>query len=168
MNIQSYFGAYAGYNISAQMQQMAAEQAAVQGRQDAGKSGAEGSEAADKGSKNLQDIWKELGKAHNVTNMSLESLRTVSLTLHNNDKVTIEEHTVMNFSFTQDQADDKQGMFRTEADEDGKRDWIAEFKARLEEHQAQNNEQAAAMDKRILSILERLQAAASGGLNVTV
>lgn len=168
MNIQSYFGAYAGYNISAQMQQLAAEQAASQGRQEAGKTGTEASETAEKAPKNLQDIWKELGKSHNVTSMSLESLRTVSLTLHNNDKITIEEHTVMNFSFTEDNADNKQGLFRTEADENGKRDWIAEFKARLEEHQKQNNEQAAAMDKRILTILERLQAAASGGLNVTV
>ncbi len=168
MNIQSYFGAYAGYNISAQMQQLAAEQAAAQARPEAGKNGTEASENAENAPKNLQDIWKELGKANSVTSMSLESLRTVSLTLHNNDKITIEEHTMMSFSFTQNEKENEQGIFRTDADENGKRDWIAEFKARLEEHQAQNDEQAAAMDKRILGILERLQAAASGGLDVKV
>lgn len=170
MQIQGYYGAYAGYGISTQMQQQLAAEQAAQNRADTARENKEAVEK-DKGAeglRDLKDIWKELGGKHNVKDMTLESMQTISLTLYNNDKITIHEHTVMTFSLNKDAGEGNGNPFLTEANDEGKRDWIAEFKARLEEHRANSDEQAAEMDQRILTILERLQAAAKGGLNVQV
>jgi len=171
MNIQGYYAAFAGYGISTQMQQQLAAEQAAQNRAEVAKENREAVEAKDNKAgdiKDLKDIWKELGGKHNVKGMTLESMQTVSLTLYNNDKITIHEHTVMTFSMGKDAAEEQPDPFLTEADEEGKRNWIAEFQARLREHRQAGDEDAAAMDDRILGILERLEAAARGGLNVTV
>lgn len=164
-----YIQGYSSYSIAQQLQQLqqqAAEEAAKTNA--SGKETQKSKDAAQEAAQSALDVWKQLGQEYDVASMSVESMTVVSLTLYENNEINLFEHSILSFDASAGQLGEEADIFRTEADEDGKRDWIAEFQARLEEHQASGDTSAAASDQRILSILERLQAAASGGLNLTV
>lgn len=186
MQIQGY-SYYQSSLLNLQKQQN--EQAAATSQSKA--QNAEGSSQENESELSTQDIFRQIAQGTNVRSLSIESMSAVSFQLYDAGQISMMEHSMLSFgsgqdsqSFWDQSEDDSSDDFfdfdsgiedaansytmRTEPDEDGNIDWIAEFQARLEEHQAAGDEQGASRDQQILNILEKLQAAAQGGLNVTV
>lgn len=114
------------------------------------------------------DIWRSLADGFDVHRATLDQLSLVSQGLSDNGQISLLDHATLSFDPTQGALGESVDTYFTETDGSGKRDWVAEFQARLEGHLESGDTASAAVDQRVLSILHRLQAASSGGVDVRV
>lgn len=114
------------------------------------------------------DIWRSLGSGIDVHSATLDQLSLVSQGLYDNGQISLLDHATLSFDPAKGALGESADTYVTQTDGSGKRDWVAEFEARLTEHMEAGDSASAAVDQRVLGILHRLEAATSGGVNVTV
>lgn len=110
-----------------------------------------------------ESLWHQIGQAVDIRSLSEEDLAKVSRLLYENGEISSEDHAMLTGNFMRSDA-----RWLTAADEAGRRDWIAEFQARLDRHLAQRDTRGAAQDQRVLDILCRLRAGANGAISMRV
>ncbi len=117
------------------------------------------------------DIWRSLATGIDVHSATLDQLSLVSQGLYDYGQISLLDHATLSFDPAKGALGESADTYLTGqdgADGSGKRDWVAEFEARLTEHMEAGDSASAAVDQRVLGILHRLEAAASGGVDVKV
>ncbi len=107
------------------------------------------------GTANERSIWQSLAAKYDIRHATASELREISTALYKAGQISLSNHAILTF----DPA--KLPMLipdinLTPADRDGRRDWIAEYEARLKRDLKQNNLQAALQHHKIIEILKRL------------
>ncbi|NLY75809.1 MAG: hypothetical protein GX075_10965 [Firmicutes bacterium] len=102
-----------------------------------------------------KSIWRTLAAKYDIRHATADELREISTALYHAGQISLFNHAILTF----DPA--KSPMLNldinlTPADRDGRRDWIAEYEARLKRDLKQNNLQAALQHHKIIEILKRL------------
>ena len=105
-----------------------------------------------------ETLWHQLGQSVDVRSMNAEDLGKAAWALYDQGLIGAQDLAAM-----QDTS-----SLRTSADSQGRVDWVAEFQARLSQHQTSGDSAAAAQDQRVLDIFSRLQAGARGMTSIRV
>jgi len=111
-----------------------------------------------------ESVWHQVGQEVDVTSMTSDELAKVAQLLYSNGAIDINDYGTMN----SDPSFSGSSNLLTAPDSSGRVDWIAEFKARLAQHSAAGDTQAANQDSRVLDILGRLQAGSRGVTSIRV
>ncbi len=111
-----------------------------------------------------ESVWHQIGKEVDVRSLSQEDLAKVSSMLYDSGAISLQDHAALSF----DPSFAGSSNLLTATDSSGRVDWIAEFQARLAEHQKEGDSQSAAQDGRMLDILSRLQAGSKGVTSIRV
>ncbi|TCL70072.1 hypothetical protein EDC14_101061 [Hydrogenispora ethanolica] len=101
-------------------------------------------------------IWERLSRDHDIRNATFAELCDISSQLYQAGQITLLDHSIMTFNPSQSPQAVRPNLFLTPAGPDGKRDWIAEYQARIRQDLKLNQTQTAADHRRILEILQRL------------
>ncbi len=103
------------------------------------------------------EIWEELREEYDVRNSSFDELCDMSMRLYLAGQITLFEHAVLIFDPSKFSQPAGFNFCLTEANTEGKRDWIAEYEARAARDFKLGNMLGYKVKKNILGILERLQ-----------
>jgi len=110
-------------------------------------------QAADKNA----GIWEELAKKFDVRNASFDELCDISSQLYLAGQISLFDHVILIFEPEESPQTVSYDICLTEADADGKRNWLREYEARVARDLKAGNTLGYKVNKNILSILERLQ-----------
>ena len=118
----------------------------------------------DTNSYGISDIWKELSDNFNVRNASFEEICEISFQLYQSGKISLGEHAILTFDWNKARAHMQQhlnipvvDLHLTPANFEGKRNWIAEYEARMNRDLQLNNLLGYEINKKITGILKRLE-----------
>lgn len=106
-------------------------------------------------------IWHRLASEYDVRSMTAKETSKLSLELYKAGEISFKDHAILSF----DRDAGAQGVgsaYLTKADSNGRRDMLAEFKAKVEMDKSMGNSLNLPNDLRILQHLERLDAARGG------
>ena len=105
---------------------------------------------------NLSDVWKELAEKFNVQNASFDDIKDISMQLYNEGQINGFECAMLTFDPSESPQSIKPNLFLTQADTNGKRDWISEYEARSAQNLKMGNLQSYKNNQRTLEILKKL------------
>lgn len=105
-----------------------------------------------------ETLWHQLGQSADVRSMTAEDLSKAAWTLYDQGLIGAQDLATLQ---------DTSQMLTT-VDSQGRVDWVAEFQARLSQHQSRGDEFAVAQDQRAMDIFSRLQAGARGMTSIRV
>jgi len=103
------------------------------------------------------DIWGKLAKEHDIRNASIDELCDITLKLYKAGEISLFDHVLLSFDPSKSPQKIRFNIFLTEANADGKRDWIAEHEARANMHLKRGDMVGYKNRQRVLGILRRLQ-----------
>lgn len=103
-----------------------------------------------------EDIYEQLSKDYNIRNASHEQVCEISRILYNQGEISLFEHGRFTFKLELPQYPNYR-YFLTEADQCGKRDWIAEYDARIQQDKKIGNTQGYMQNKKMMEVLMRLE-----------
>lgn len=106
---------------------------------------------------NSEDIWQKLAKKYNIRNATFDELCDMSKKLYEAGQISLFHHAILTFNPSKSPQPIKPNRCLTGADDDGKRDWIAEYEARAAKDLKVGNMMGYMVNKDIIRILERLQ-----------
>lgn len=81
---------------------------------------------------NNPSIWDELSKKYDIHHATFDELCTISYQLYQAKQITLIDHATLSFDPTRIPHGPDAKFYFTPADQDGRRDWIAEYTARAE------------------------------------
>ena len=106
-------------------------------------------------------LWHKLGQEFDVHNMSRQQSKDLSSKLYEGGEISLLDHAILSF-------DDSHlpfgSIFKTEANQNGNHDLIAEFKARTEDPNTDNKSRLN--NEHVLNLLERLDHAKAGPISI--
>jgi len=105
---------------------------------------------------NPSDVWKELAEKFNVQNASFDDIKDISMQLYNAGQINGFECAMLAFDPSESPQSIKPNLFLTQADTNGKRDWISEYEARSAQNLEMGNLQSYKNNQRTLEILKKL------------
>lgn len=110
------------------------------------------------------DIWEELADNYNVRNASFEEICEISYKLYHAGEISLGELAILTFDWNKARERTQQQLQKpvkdlhlTPANSEGKRDWIAEYEARMNRDLKMNNLLGYDINKKILNVLKRLE-----------
>ncbi|KJS16441.1 MAG: hypothetical protein VR69_08705 [Peptococcaceae bacterium BRH_c4b] len=112
------------------------------------------------------DIWGELAREYDIRNATFDELCEMSLKLYEAGQISGGEHAILTFDYDKALQDIKSNIdlskfpqpasfYLTPASHEGRRDWIAEYEARLEQD-SKINPSSCTFDQKLIQILKRL------------
>lgn len=107
-------------------------------------------------SKNTE-IWGELAKEYDIRNASFNELSDISTRLYKAGEISLFGHAMLTFDPSKSPQPVKTNIYLTEPSDNGKRDWIAEYEARVAKNLKMGNITGYRVNKNVLKILVRLQ-----------
>lgn len=114
-------------------------------------------------SKSREDIYAQIAKNYDIRSASHKEICEIAKELRESGAITGIECAVLTFNpdpHLPDYIKQNYPNYRfslTKADHNGKRDWIAEYEARIQRDKQIGNTQGVIHDKKILDVLMRLQ-----------
>ena len=102
-------------------------------------------------------IWEALGKEYDIRNSSFDELCDMSKRLYEAGQISLFDHATLTFDSSKSPQPIKPNLFLTEANANGKRDWIAEYEKRAARDLNMGNMMGYRVNKNILAILNRLR-----------
>lgn len=110
-----------------------------------------------------RDVYKLITQQYNIRKASYEELCEMSSMLYEYGEISGSDHAILIFNpeiappeFIK-LKDPNYSYFLTTTDQDGRRDWLLEFEARIKKNYATGNPHGAAYRERLLDILRRLE-----------
>ncbi len=110
----------------------------------------------EKESSNNSSVWEELGNKFDIRNASFEELCDISMTLYKAGQISLLEHGILTFDPSKSPQPVKPNLCLTPANEDGRRNWIAEYEERINQDLKIGNIVGLNNNKKILEILKHL------------
>ncbi|PLR95979.1 hypothetical protein [Bacillus sp. T33-2] len=112
------------------------------------------------------DIYEELASKYNVRNTTFEELTEISKALYDKGEISLKEHMTITFDYERatnnikqyavTQVSPKFSMYETDADSNGRVDWIAEFEERANKDFKYGNLIGYRSKLKVLSFLQQL------------
>ncbi|MEK5231736.1 hypothetical protein MHB42_08140 [Lysinibacillus sp. FSL K6-0232] len=113
------------------------------------------------------NVWEELSQTYNIRNATFNEVKEVAARLYKAGEITLKEVVTLTFDYERATNYIKQhapihvsanfNMYETDADELGRRDWIAEFGARAQKDLQFGNLVGYSAKTKILTILQQLE-----------
>ena len=103
------------------------------------------------------NIWAEIAGEYDIRNASFDELCDISLKLYEAGEISLAEHAFLTFDSSKSPQTIKTNVFLTKTDVDGKRDWIAEYQAKVNMDLKTGNMLGYKNNQRLLDILRRLR-----------
>lgn len=113
---------------------------------------------------NSNNVLEEIPSNHNVRNATFEEISEISLKLYEAGEISLLDHSILSFDW--ERAADyfrqnlkvhvKSDLNLTPTNIEGRRDWIAEFEARMNRDFKHNNLLGYENNKKIYNILKKL------------
>lgn len=103
-----------------------------------------------------EDIWGDVTEQYNVRNITFEELSEVAHKLYEAGEISFKEVALLTFNPARHPTNPIKNYFITKADNQGRRDWIAEYEARLDRNIKLGNTLGATRTRELLGILQRL------------
>ncbi|GAB6085221.1 hypothetical protein [Alkaliphilus crotonatoxidans] len=113
-------------------------------------------EAAKNGLDKNSNIWDEIAKDSNIRNASFEELCNISTQLYEAEEISLLTHSTLTFDPGRCTLLTRSDINLTPTDEDGRRNWIAEYQARANRDLKMGNVDGYVQNNDILKILNRL------------
>lgn len=109
-------------------------------------------------------VWEELSKDYDVQNATFDEICDISLKLYEAGEITFKDHATLTFDWNRGvkyfrqnlQVPVKSDLNLTPANSEGKRDWIAEYEARVKQDWKFGNTLGYHSNLKALDILKRL------------
>ncbi|WP_342505031.1 hypothetical protein [Sporosarcina sp. FSL K6-2383] len=111
-------------------------------------------------------LYEEISGKYDVRNATFEELSEISKILYEAGEITLKEHALITFDFGRATDYLKQNapgyvsadfsMYKTAANSNGQRDWLAEFGARAADHFKFGNLVGYQTNSKVFAILEKL------------
>ncbi|MEK5231749.1 hypothetical protein MHB42_08205 [Lysinibacillus sp. FSL K6-0232] len=113
------------------------------------------------------NVWEELSQTYNIRNATFNEIKEIASTLHKAGAISGRDVAILTFDY--DRAANDIGryapisvstnfsLYETDADELGRRDWIAEFGARAQKDLQFGNLVGYSAKTKILNILQQLE-----------
>lgn len=124
---------------------------------------------AEKHEENPPINYEELAQQYDVRNATFEEIKEISNALYQAGEISMKEHMILTFDFGRATADIRRNapgyvstdfdMYKTPANENGQRDWIAEIKARAADHFKYGNIIGYETNSKILAVLQKMERA---------
>lgn len=115
---------------------------------------------------NSSNIWEELSSKYDVRKATFEEVKEISKALYEAGEISTQEHLFLTFDYGKATNDlkkiapipnaDKINMYETPSNNNGERDWIAEFEARKEKDFKYGNLIGYQTKTKILNVLQKL------------
>lgn len=102
------------------------------------------------------NIWEEISKEYDIRNASFDDLCTISAKLYEEDQIPLLVHGILTFNPNESPQSIKVDINLTQANQDGNRDWIAEYESRSERDLRMSNNIGYMNNQKIINILKRL------------
>lgn len=102
------------------------------------------------------EIWEELAKVYDIRNASFDELCDMSIKLYQSGQISLFDHAMLTFDPSKSPQPIKPNLCLTEANADGKRDWIVEYEARAARNLKMGDMTGYRVNNNVLKILERL------------
>ncbi|MGG3799584.1 hypothetical protein [Metabacillus fastidiosus] len=112
------------------------------------------------------DVWKEISSKYNVRKATFEEVKEISLRLYEAGEISFLEHATLTFDHAKVANDIKHrarvpvspnfSMYETSSNQNGERDWIAEFEARVKKDFKYGNVLGYQSNMKVFNILQRL------------
>jgi len=106
------------------------------------------------------DIYKQITQKYDIRNASHIELREIAKKLYEQGEISLLEHGMLTFELklpAEVVKNNPYNYFLTKTDRSGKRDWIAEFEARVQQNKKIGNLQGSILNRKIVDILALLQ-----------
>ena len=104
-------------------------------------------------------IWKTLSDAYDIHNLTGDQMAELSQTLYDTGEITLRDHASLSFN-PPDLAPEQ--VLLTPPDGEGEVDWIAEYQARIEAAQKNNDTRNLLVNQRIMGYLTRIDTGGAG------
>ncbi|MEC2077742.1 hypothetical protein [Metabacillus fastidiosus] len=114
------------------------------------------------------NVWKEISSKYNVRKATFEDIQEISQKLYEAGEISLAEHAILIFDCERVANDIKHrahvpvspnfSMYETVSNQNGERDWIAEFEARVKKDFKYGNLLGHQHNMKVLNILQRLAA----------
>lgn len=111
-------------------------------------------------------VWEEILSKYNVRKATFEEIKEISLRLYEAGEISLLEHAILTFDHEKVANDIKHrarvyvspnfSLYETSSNQNGERDWIAEFEARVEKDFKYGNLLGHQNNMKVLNILQRL------------
>lgn len=117
------------------------------------------------GKNNASNVWEDLSNKYDVKNATFDDIVDIANSLYEAGEISLKEVALMTFDYERATNDLKQrfggassdfSMFVTEANENGKRNWIEEFKERANKQFGFGNLIGHSNNLNIYNILQKL------------
>ncbi len=102
------------------------------------------------------DIYEQIAQDYDIRNATHKELCTISRKLYDEGEISLFEHGLLTIKLELP-AYKNYSYFLTKADRNGKRDWIAEYEARLAENTRIGNTKGQIYDRKLIDVLKLLQ-----------
>lgn len=102
-------------------------------------------------------IWDELSSQYNIRSATFDEMCEVANKLYEAGQLTFKEFAILTLDPSKSTQSVKPNRWVTSSDQYGRRDWIAEWEARVERDLEMGNSLNYENNQRILTVLSRLQ-----------
>ncbi len=109
------------------------------------------------------DIYEQIAKDYDIRHASHKELCEISKKLYEKGEISLLDHAILTFNPELSPPDyikhnyPNYKYFLTKADLNGKRDWIAEFGARVQQDKKIGNTQGSVLNQKLVDVLMHLQ-----------
>lgn len=106
------------------------------------------------------DIYEQIAQDYDICNASHKELCEISRKLYKQGEISGLDCAILTFNPELSPAEifgEKYNYFLTEADQNGKRNWIIEFEARVKQDKSIGNTQGCILHQKLVDVLMRLQ-----------
>jgi hypothetical protein len=101
------------------------------------------------------EIWEELAREYDIRNATFDELCDMSLKLYRAGQISFQEHGLLTFDPGKSPQTSGFTFNLIPANPEGRKDWIAEYEARLRQD-SKINPSSCAFDQKLILILKRL------------